>query len=205
MATDHWDTIYATRPIDSVGWYEPDPSISRRLVEAAVARGATSLIDVGGGASSLVDHVMDLGLARVAVLDISDIGLAIARSRLGDRADAIEWIVGDVTAMPDVGRFDIWHDRAVFHFLLEPESQSRYVHLAERTVEPGGVAIVATFAADGPERCSGLPVRRYEPAQLAERCGPAFRLTDSVRHLHTTPAGVPQSFQYASFERVAVS
>ncbi len=205
MSVEHWDTIYSTRPVDSVGWYEADPSISRRLVAEAVERGARSLIDVGGGASNLVDHVLDLGLERLAVLDISEVGLAVARDRLGARADKIEWIVGDVTAVRDIGQFDIWHDRAVFHFLLDATARSRYVRLAERTVEPGGVAIVATFAADGPERCSGLPVCRYDPEALAEQCGKAFRLTGSVRHLHHTPRGVPQSFQYATFDRVTLA
>ena len=193
---------YATRAIESVGWYEPDPSTSRRIVGGAIARGARSLIDVGGGASSLVDHVLDLGLDRIAVLDISDIGLAVARRRLGARAAEVEWIVGDVTAIPDVGRFDIWHDRAVFHFLLDDTSREHYVRLAETTVEPGGVAIVATFATDGPERCSGLPVRRYAPEDLARECGPEFRLTASERQLHLTPSGVPQRFQYATFDRL---
>lgn len=202
MASDHWDTIYSTRPINSVGWYEPDPAISRQLVVDAVSRGARSLIDVGGGASSLVDRVLDLGLERVAVLDISEPGLAVARRRLGARASEVEWIVGDVSAVVDLGHFDIWHDRAVFHFLLDADARRHYVGLAERTVPVGGVAIVATFAGDGPERCSGLAVRRYDPEMLADECGPGFHLTGSVRHLHHTPMGIPQSFQYATFDRV---
>ncbi len=128
--------------------------------------------------------------------------MALARTRLGRRAAEVEWIVGDITAISDVGHFDIWHDRAVFHFLLDPAARHRYADLARRTVNPGGSAIVATFAADGPERCSGLPVRRYDPEALAEECGPTFRLTGSVRHLHHTPMGIAQSFQYATFERV---
>ena len=203
MAADHWDRIYATRATDSVGWYEPDPSTSRRIVGEAVARGARSLIDVGGGASSLVDHVLDMGLDRIAVLDISEAGLAHARQRLGARAEAVEWIVGDVTSVPEVGQFDIWHDRAVFHFLLDDASRGRYVRLAERTVQPGGLAIMATFDAHGPERCSGLPVHRYEPEELAEQCGASFRLTNTIRQLHHTPAGFPQSYQYSTFDRVA--
>jgi SAM-dependent methyltransferase len=199
---DAWDWIYATREPTSVGWYEPDPVVSKSLVAAAVARGARSLVDVGGGFSSLVDHVLDLGLERVAVMDISEAGLAIAQHRLGARADAVTWIVGDVSTVDDIGRFDIWHDRAAFHFLLEPETRRRYVALAERTLAPGGTAIIATFADDGPERCSGLPVRRYDPPELAAELGSGFRLLDSHRHLHHTPAGVPQQFQYSTFERV---
>jgi len=205
VSIEHWDRIYSTRAVESVGWYEPDPLVSRRLVTEAIARGAGSLVDIGGGASSLVDHVLDLGLERIAVIDISEAGLEVARRRLGPRADEVEWVVGDVSSMADIGQFDIWHDRAVFHFLLDATARRQYARLAERTIPVGGEAIVATFAADGPERCSGLPVHRYEPEALAEECGPAFRLTGSVRYLHHTPAGIAQSFQYATFDRVALA
>ena len=156
-----WDWIYATREMTGVGWYEPDPFNSRELVAAAIERGARSIIDVGGGASWLVDHLLDLELDRIAVLDISDAALTLARHRLGDRAERIDWIVGDASDLDDVGTFDIWHDRAAFHFLLEPAARRRYADLALRTVPDGGTAIVATFADDGPERCSGMPVQRY--------------------------------------------
>ncbi len=197
-----WDWIYATREMNAVGWYEADPINSRELVSEAVTRGGRSVIDIGGGGSRLVDHLVDLNLERIAVLDISEAGLAVARHRLGARADAVEWIVGDVATVDSVGRFDIWHDRAAFHFLLDEPSRRRYVRLAERTLRVGGVAIIATFADDGPERCSGMPVQRYEPAELAKACGEGFRLTGTRRYVHHTPAGVPQSFQYSTLERV---
>ena len=197
-----WDWIYATRAMDSVGWYEPDPFTSRDLVAEAIARGARSIIDVGGGASSLADHVLKLDLDRMAVLDISEAGLAFSRHRLGDRADAIEWIVGDISVVETVGTFDIWHDRAAFHFLLDPVAQQHYARLAARTVPVGGIAIIATFADDGPERCSGMPIVRYEPDRLASVLGDTFRLIHSRRYLHHTPAGVPQQFQYSMLERV---
>jgi SAM-dependent methyltransferase len=202
VSVELWDEIYATRPVDTVGWFEADPVVSRRLVADAVRRGATSLIDVGGGASSRVDHALELGLERIAVVDIAQAALAVSQARLGSQAARVDWIVGDITTVPDVGRFDIWHDRAVFHFLLDDDARQRYVEAAARTVPVGGTAIVATFAADGPERCSGLPVRRYEPEALADECGPDFHLTGSVRHLHHTPGGFPQRFQYSTFERV---
>ena len=200
---NQWDWIYATREMTGVGWYEPDPVVSRALVTDAVAAGGRSIIDVGGGASWLADHLVTMELDRTAVLDISEAALALSRHRLGDRADRIEWIVGDISTMTDVGRFDIWHDRAAFHFLLDPEARCRYVDLARRTLPVGGTAIIATFADDGPERCSGMPVQRYGPAELAATWGTGFRLTASRRHLHHTPAGVPQQFQYASLERIA--
>ena len=194
--------MYATRAVETVGWYEPDPITSRSLVVEAVARGARSVVDVGGGASSLVDHLLDLGLERIAVLDISAAGLAVAQHRLGSRANEVEWIVGDVTELRDVGRFEIWHDRAAFHFLLDRGSRRRYLRLAERTLPVGGIAIIATFAEDGPERCSGMPVRRYDSGSLAMECGDRFRLTSATRYEHHTPAGVVQRFQYSSLERV---
>lgn len=199
---DQWDWIYATREMSAVGWYEPDPLVSRELVAAAIAQGARSIIDIGGGASRLVDHLLDLDLDRIAVLDISEAGLAIAQHRLGARSDRVEWIVSDVVDVRSVGQVDIWHDRAAFHFLRDEPSRRAYVRLAERSVPVGGVAIIATFADDGPERCSGMPVRRYEPELLAAECGDAFLLADSRRHLHHTPAGIPQSFQYSTLERV---
>src|SRR5918995_3339955 len=121
--SNQWDWIYATRAVETVGWYEPDPITSRKLVVEAVARGARSIIDVGGGASSLVDHLLELDLDRIAVLDISAAGLAVAQHRLGSRANEVQWIVGDVTEIRDLGRFEIWHDRAAFHFLLDRGSR----------------------------------------------------------------------------------
>lgn len=199
---EHWQNVYLTRSSDRVGWYEPDPVISRRLVADAVSRGAGSVIDVGGGASALVDHLLELGVPRIAVLDISRAGLAVAKLRLGGRADGVEWIVGDVTRLDHVGTFDVWHDRGVFHFLVDREDRERYVRLARRTVRAGGTAIVGTFAPDGPDQCSGLPVCRYDAEQLAQALGPGFRLETSERYTHTTPRGVTQPFVYSSFARV---
>ena len=202
-ASNPWDWIYATRETTAVGWYEPDPFTSRELVRRAIARGGRSIIDIGGGASSLVDSLIEADLDRIAVLDISEAGLAVARHRLGAKADGVEWIVGDITRLERVGRFDIWHDRAAFHFLLDPAARRRYARLLERTVPIGGVAIIATFADDGPEMCSGMPVQRYDPQELADECGDGLRLIDSRRYLHHTPSGSPQRFQYSTLERVA--
>ncbi len=199
---DYWQSVYLTRQADEVGWYEPDPVVSRRLVAAAVRAGARSVIDIGGGASSLVDHLLDLDLQRVAVLDVSEAGLGVSRRRLGDQAGRVEWVVGDVTSVGDVGRFDVWHDRAVFHFLVAPEDRAAYVRLAERTLAPGGTLVIATFGPDGPERCSGLPVCRYDGDRLAEALGPGFRLEASERHTHTTPGGTEQRYVYATLTRV---
>jgi SAM-dependent methyltransferase len=199
----HWEEIYSSRSPDDVSWYEPVPLMSRKLVAEAIEEGAESVIDIGGGASSLVDHLLDFGVKRIAVVDISAAGLAVSKRRLMGRARLIEWIVGDVTTLEDLGRFDVWHDRAVFHFLTTDEDRRHYVRLAERTIRPGGTAIMATFASDGPKRCSGLQVRRYDPDQLAEQCGPGFELTQSERHVHITPRNVRQNFLYSTFRRAA--
>jgi SAM-dependent methyltransferase len=198
---EHWETTYTSRPADRVGWYEPDPWQSKRLVDDAIARGARSVVDVGGGASHLVDHLVGRGLAQVAVLDVSPTALDIARRRLGPRGVDVRWIVGDVTTLEPIGTFDVWHDRAVFHFLIEAEDRRRYVRLAEQTLRPGGTLVLATFALDGPERCSGLPVRRYDGEGLAEELGASFRRSTAVPHRHVTPAGVEQRYQYSVFER----
>lgn len=199
---EHWEDIYTSRAPDDVSWYEPDPAMSRRLVAEAIEEGAESVIDIGGGASRLVDHLLDMSLKQVAVLDIAESGLAVSKRRLGDRARQVEWILADVTTAVDIGRFDVWHDRAVFHFLTDEADRRHYVRLAERTLRPGGTAIMATFASDGPEQCSGLEVRRYDAGQLAEECGRGFELTQSERYVHTTPSGSNQNFLFATFHRI---
>ena len=159
------------------------------------------MIDVGGGTSALGERLLDAGYA-VAVLDVSAAALARARSRLGARADAVRWIVADVTADPDLGAHDCWHDRAVFHFLTERADRRRYAALLARSVPSGGHAIIATFAPDGPDKCSGLPVCRYDGPALAAELGHALTLVRETRETHVTPWGKPQSFQYSVFRRM---
>ncbi len=199
----YWETLYATRSLTDVGWYEAIPTVSLRRVREAIQDGGRSLIDVGGGASTLVDHLVDLKLTRLAVLDISEHALDAARARLGKRADRVEWIVADIAKVKDIGQFDLWHDRALFHFLTDAAERQQYVALSERTVSRGGVAVMATFAPDGPEKCSGLPVCRTDVSDLADQCGPSFEMIDSERHVHVTPGGVQQAFVYASLRHVA--
>jgi len=162
---------------------------------------AGRVIDVGGGTSQLAERLLDRGYA-VTVLDISQAAIDRARQRLGARATKVIWMVADVTAGPDLGTFDLWHDRAVFHFLTEFEDRASYATLLARTIPIGGHAMIATFAPDGPEKCSGLEVRRYDGRALAAELGPRFQLVKSVPELHRTPWNAPQSFQYSLFERV---
>jgi SAM-dependent methyltransferase len=156
------------------------------------------VIDVGGGASPLAGRLLNAGYA-VAVLDISAEALERAKARLGPRANQMGWIVADVTAVENVGRFDLWHDRAAFHFLTNPADRQQYVSLLRRTVPPGGHAIIATFAPNGPAKCSGLDVVRYGGASLGRELGTDFRLLKGVPETHITPSGMPQSFQYSVF------
>jgi len=172
------------------------------FVRRAIEGGARSVIDVGGGASRLVDRLLDEQLERVAVLDVSSRALAAASERLGARAGAVHWILGDATELEDVGSFEVWHDRAVFHFLVAEDDRGRYLKLMERTVPTGGFVIVATFGLDGPERCSGLDVRRYDPALLSGELGGAFEILEDLARTHVTPRGIEQRFTYAMFRRV---
>lgn len=199
----HWQQVYARNPESAVSWYQPEPAVSLDMVSSAAGDlRSARVIDVGGGASLLVDRLLDAGAREVAVLDVADAGLDRPRTRLGRRAAAVRWIVGAVTRLNDIGRFDVWHDRAVFHFLTVADDRRRYAELAARTIPVGGAAIIATFAPDGPERCSGLPVRRYTAEGIAAELGRNFALTDAVDELHTTPAGKVQPFVYAVLRRV---
>lgn len=196
----HWDKVYTTKADDSVSWFEQSPTVSLELIEAAGV-GLGSIIDIGGGASRLVDALLARGHAHVAVLDLSAQALKIARTRLGPLADAVEWIVGDVTEWEPVRRYDLWHDRAAFHFLTKPDAQAVYAWRLDSALKPGGVAIIGTFAPDGPEKCSGLPVARHDAASIGKVLGPDFTLVDERRHDHVTPGGSVQKFQFSSFRK----
>jgi len=195
----HWDSIYKSKSDDQLSWTQAEPALSLSLIRNVCPGGR--VIDIGGGSSLLADRLFDAGY-NVAVLDVSEEGLNRARKRLGARADRIQWIVADVTAAPDIGTFDLWHDRAVFHFLTEPADRAAYVATLSRTIPVGGHAIIATFALDGPERCNGLPVKRYDGQSLAKELGARFYLQKTVREMHLTPGGKAQSFQYSVFERI---
>jgi SAM-dependent methyltransferase len=198
---EHWETVYKTKAVTEVSWYEVDPKVSLDLIEkASPAHG--KIIDVGGGASLLVDKLLDAHFEKVAVLDISLVALDKAKSRLGERASRVQWIEADVSVVQSVGKFDVWHDRAVFHFLTVAQDRRSYVELAARTLPVGGHLIVGTFAIDGPQKCSGLEVCRYDSTLLAKELGRAFKLVHEVAHTHSTPAGKPQRFFFGLFQRV---
>lgn len=196
----HWDKVYTTKADDSVSWFEQSPTVSLELIEAAGV-GLGSIIDIGGGASRLVDGLLARGHAHIAVLDLSAQALEIAKARLGPRGEAVDWIVADVTQWQPVRRFDLWHDRAAFHFLTTPGAQAAYAKTLDSALNPGGVAIIGTFAPDGPEKCSGLPVARHDAASIGKVLGPDFTLVDERSHDHVTPGGSVQKFQFSSFRK----
>jgi len=198
---EHWNKAYAEKGEAGVSWFEAVPETSLALIRTLDSSPGASMIDIGGGASRLVDALVEAGGLAITVLDLSGEALAKARDRLGERGEAVEWIEADVTTWMPVRQYDIWHDRAAFHFLVEPGKRAAYVARAAEALVPGGNLVIATFAPDGPERCSGLPVMRYDAQGLANVFRDHFEPVDALRHVHQTPWGATQSFQYAVLRR----
>lgn len=197
----HWQNVYATKDERAVSWFQESPDISLALIRATGVDARASIVDIGAGAARLVDALVDAGFANVTVLDLSEKALAISRARLGAKATRVRWVVADVTSWePDQG-FDVWHDRAALHFLTDPVDQAAYAQRVRKAVPVGGHVIIGTFAPDGPERCSGLPVIRHDAATLGALLGPSFELIESRRHDHRTPGGAVQKFQFSRFRR----
>jgi hypothetical protein len=195
--SDYWDRVYTTKGEQGVSWFEISPQLSLSMLESAGLNQSTCIIDVGGGESRLVDHLLERGLQCIAVLDVSTAALDRARARLGRSAQVPTWIAADVTGDWSVKPMDIWHDRALFHFLTEPEDRSQYIANLRKTVKPGGSVIIATFALEGPPKCSGLPVVRYSAESLAAMLGEPFALSEHRDYVHRTPWGTDQAFQYS--------
>lgn len=201
----HWSGVYATREEADLTWFENEPTLSLRLV-TSVSEPSDPVLDVGAGASRLVDGLLEHGYTRLSCLDLTDTGLARSRARLGQAADRVTWIVADVTRWsPEPGTFAVWHDRAAFHFLTEAGDRQAYVERMARALRPGGHGILMTFAEDGPETCSGLPVRRWSTPALVEeietRSGGAITGISGERHAHRTPAGRVQPFRATLLRR----
>ena len=197
----HWQNVYLTKGEQQVSWSQADPQPSLRLIEAIAAGRDTSIIDIGGGASRLVDALLARGFHALTVLDLSEAALASARQRVGPAGEGVRWIADDATVWQPPQAFDVWHDRAAFHFLVDEADRTAYLERLHRGVRPGGHAIIGTFALDGPEKCSGLAVQRYDPAALSQTVGPAFALIAEVPHQHVTPWGATQSFQFSVLRR----
>jgi SAM-dependent methyltransferase len=199
----HWEDVYTKKGENEVSWFQERPTQSLELIDLVGATPASSIIDIGGGASRMVDHLVDRAFDDVTVLDLSAAALLAAKVRLGSRADRVHWIVADATIWEPEKAYDVWHDRAAFHFLTEERARAAYVARLNRGLRVGGHAIIATFALDGPEKCSGLPVTRYSPDGLAQTLGRSFELINSRRHAHATPWKSDQSFQFSVFRRNA--
>lgn len=200
----HWEEVYTTKSTDAVSWFQPHAALSLDLIRATGLDKDAGIIDVGGGASTLVDDLLANGYNDLTVLDLSAHAMEAARQRLGKDESMVRWIEADITEVDlPAKRYDIWHDRAVFHFLTTPEQREAYVQTVFRSVKPGGHVIVATFAEDGPLECSGLPVMRYRPEELHDQFGEAFTLLKHAKEAHHTPAGKVQQFVYCYCRRVS--
>jgi len=197
----HWERVYGDKPAQQTSWHQEVPSLSLSLIANSGFGRDAALIDVGGGASLLVDHLLDQGYRDLSVLDISRGALDQARERLGDRACLVNWIEADITRFVADRRFDLWHDRAAFHFLTTPEDRLRYTQVLCKTLTPGGQAIIAAFALSGPAKCSGLDIVRYDGAKLGNELGPEFILQEQEEESHVTPAQRKQAFNFFRFRR----
>jgi SAM-dependent methyltransferase len=194
---EHWDAIYGETPVAEVSWYEAFPETSLRLIASA---GGSAVLDVGAGASFLADRLLEHGYADLTLLDVSNEALSVVQQRLGD-VQGVEFVVADLLAWQPTRRFDVWHDRAVLHFLTGAADVRRYVATAANAVRDGGAVVVGTFAGDGPTRCSGLPTARYEPDALAALFEPAFTEVHHEREEHRTPGGLIQPFTWVVLRR----
>ena len=197
----HWRKVWASKAPDEVSWFEPEPATCLELIGAVAPSKDSKIIDVGGGASFLVDRLLDQGYSSVIVADISDAALGVARARLGDRGGQVTWLVADVRHLRLSQHVDVWHDRAVFHFLTAEADREAYLNSVRGALRVGGHVVMVTFGLRGPERCSGLLVERYDAGKLSQRFGSEFELLRSFERHHVTPSGAEQEFTYAVFQR----
>ena len=196
-AQTHWENIYGKKAADAVSWYRPHLETSLALIERAATGYSASIIDVGGGESTLVDDLRARGYENITVLDVSQTAIEVTKKRLGLAAKQVHWLVTDITeAQLEPGAYDVWHDRAVFHFLTASEHRAAYVRQVGHAVKPGGHVIVSTFGPEGPTKCTGLDVIRYDAESLHDQFGVRFRLVESSKELHRTPFGTTQQFLF---------
>jgi hypothetical protein len=197
---EHWRRVYENRAVADLSWFEPDATASLQMIESLGLQRDVAVLDVGAGSSTLVDGLLQRGFRDVTLLDVTDAAFVGVRARIGPRSE-VAYVVADVTAWKPPRRFGLWHDRAVFHFMVTVEQRAGYRRTLGAALEAAGFAVIATFAPEGPERCSGLPVCRYSADGLAEALGPTLELLDARREVHITPRGVSQAFIFAAFAR----
>jgi trans-aconitate methyltransferase len=205
----HWENVYTTKAEAEVSWFQENPAPSLELIALAGLSEDASIIDIGGGASRLVDALVERHIGRITVLDLSAAAIDVAKARLDTRLEArlghrgagVKWIAADVTTWEPSETYDLWHDRAAFHFLTHSADQSAYLDRLKKAVKRGGHVVIGTFAPDGPDKCSGLPIVRHDAASLSAMLGTDFKLIDARRHDHATPWGALQRFQFSTFRR----
>ena len=198
---NHWEKVYAGKRPQQVSWYQEEPSISLELISATGITHSGKIIDVGGGASVLVDRLLDTGFKDVTVLDVSSKAIAYAKERLGERAANVNWIEADITEWKALQAYDFWHDRAVFHFLTQAHDRKKYTACLEQSVRPSGHAMIAAFSLSGPSQCSGLDVERYSPEKMTRELGDSFDLVNHCEEVHVTPWNAQQRFVYCLFRK----
>ncbi len=197
----HWESVYQQKSPHEVSWYQENPSLSLQLIHRCAIAKDAALIDVGGGASTLVDKLNNEGYTNIAVLDVSEHVLDHCKARLADKAGSVEWFAQDITCFKPPHKFSLWHDRAVFHFLTSRSDREKYINVIRRALEPGGFLIIMAFATDGPVKCSGLDIVQYDADKMKTTLGPGFELVETGHEKHITPAGKQQKFAYFRFTR----
>jgi 2-polyprenyl-3-methyl-5-hydroxy-6-metoxy-1,4-benzoquinol methylase len=203
QAKEHWEHVYSSKPTTKVSWFQQHANLSLKLIHETDLPLSASIIDVGGGASTLVDDLLDEGYRSLTVLDLSSTALLASQERLGERAKMVRWLEANIIEVElPIQTYDIWHDRAVFHFLISGQERQAYVAAVVQAVKPDGYVIVATFAEDGPTQCSGLPVKRYSATELQAEFGASFALLKHTHESHQTPFGTTQKFVYCCFQRL---
>ncbi|WP_106225063.1 class I SAM-dependent methyltransferase [Legionella pneumophila] len=196
----HWEGIYAEKSPENVSWFQKEPTLSIKFIQK-FSDNKSRIIDVGGGTSSFVDHLLGLGYSHVAVLDISGKAIEHVKKRLADEASQVEWYVNDIAQFTPSHTYDIWHDRAVFHFLIDEKSRKSYLNVLKNTIKSGGYVIIASFAKEGPQKCSGLDIVQYDTPSIQKEFGDEFILLESQPEIHLTPGGNEQRFIYFIFQR----
>lgn len=198
----HWDHIYQTKQPDEVSWYQPVPTTSLEFLKQYDIPLTAKIIDIGGGDSYFVDHLLGMGYRDITVLDISEVAVQRAKARLGEQADQVKWIVEDAATFQPEEKYDFWHDRATFHFLTREPEIDHYIHTVQQSLQPGGILLIGTFSEEGPEKCSGIYIRRYDEASLTGRLKHAFEKIDCFKVDHKTPGGTVQNFIFCSFRKL---
>lgn len=198
---NYWEKVYGKKKPEEVSWYQIEPKISLELIASADISRTAKIVDVGGGASVLVDKLLNHGFKDVTVIDVSAKALAHAKERLGSRAESVKWIEADITELEPSQKYELWHDRAVFHFLTDAEDRKKYVQNMDRSLNAGGHVIIASFSMEGPRKCSGLKVERYSPEKMKDEFGSSFELIKSIDEIHVTPSNSEQMFTYFLFKK----